>query len=211
MFDRIHDFIRALFSDHANSSERSPARAALAKTFKDLEAAEEEVKDREGVIANLKRTIEAGAAHVREFELITSPSGAAGYAAFALGEKSPMAEHAGKVEHAAQAADHARRALPIAERALANASAEVVQLRERKSQQISSIKIEHGDVLARRYDAKRRELSEIHDQVIGFARGCNLPNIVLTTKPYESLASTPSDTTATSTTDVHATSPITTR
>ena len=96
-----------------------------------------------------------------------------------------MAEHAGKVEHAAQAADHARRALPIAERALANASAEVVRLRERKSQQISSIKIEHGDVLARRYDAKRRELSEIHDQVIGFARGCNLPNIVLTTKPYE--------------------------
>ena len=49
MFDRIHDFIRALFFQITQTVLKDLQRVPRLQTFKDLEAAEEEVKDREGV------------------------------------------------------------------------------------------------------------------------------------------------------------------
>lgn len=186
MFDRI----RALFSGKAAAESKSTsARVELAQTNRDLDAAREAVKSVEGRVAHLKSIIDAGAAAERDLQTaIASPQGAAALAAFSSGEvKGPVARQVGTAERAAQAAEVARRALPEAEHDLAAAGAEVVRLTERKQRQIQRIVCDHVDrIVARRYAELFREIGEVHDHLVGCARGYNgMLGIVLATAPLE--------------------------
>jgi len=184
MFDRIKSWFR-------DAGAKSPAREELAAIGADIEAARRVVESVKGRIADLESIIAAGVAAEGELQhAIASPQGAAALAAFSVGEqKGVVVRHVNNAERAAQAAEVAKRALAAAQRDLATAGAEVVRLEGAKKRTIAAILIDHGDVIARRYSEAFRELGEIHDQLVGFARGIGGAgygaNIVLATEKLE--------------------------
>jgi hypothetical protein len=172
IFDRIKNLFSAGPGAEKPSSPDRAELAAIIHQISDARAASKAIEER---AANLRTIIEAGAAAEHELHvLVASPSGASGLADFSVGRKGTVSRGVGKASRAAQSAEVARRALPIVEGELAAANASIERLEMSKKNKVGQILTkEHGDRLAQKYLQKFREFYEIHDHMVGFARGCN--------------------------------------
>jgi hypothetical protein len=187
----IFDSIRTFFTATEIEKPAAPERDELASVLDEIKGARERHAAIQASIASLKATIEGGGAAECELNaLVASPSGVKGLAEFvAGGDKGAVSLGVDRTTRAVQAADVARRALPTVESELAKANAEIGRLEEKKAQQIGSVMISHGDLLAQKYIEKFREFAELHDQIVGFARGCNSigcgSGVIMATEPLE--------------------------
>lgn len=187
MLSQAFAAIKNVFSETAIPGKpRSASRDTLAKINAEIEAAREAAVSIERRIVHLKSTIEAGEQAGRELQIsVGSAAGAAALAAFSGGRENRIARQVADAEHAAWAAAVARRALPVAENDLAAARAEIARLEDAKKAAIKTVLIEHGDLMARRYVAAFEELCAVHDQIVGFARGANVSNVILASTALE--------------------------
>jgi hypothetical protein len=188
----IFDSIRKFFLTPAEIEKPlAPERDELAAILDEIKAARERHAAIQASIASLTATIEGGVAATRELNaLVANPSGVKGLAEFvAGGDKGAVSLGVDRTARAVQAADVARGALPTVEGELAKANAEIAHLEEKKTKQIAAVMISHGDILAQKYIEKFREFAELHDQIVGFARGCNNigcgSSVIIASEPLE--------------------------
>jgi hypothetical protein len=191
-FDRI----KALFARVANGkSALSSERGELGAIIRQIKAANKTLIELQDTAANLAATVTAGTAAQRELHaLVASPSGAAGLADFSAGRDkgrselapvSPVSISFDKASRAVQSADVARHAIPIVEKEIAQANAEIARLEGQKKAKIQALLIQHGDWLGQKYREAFEEFCHYHDQIVGFARGSGCTNVVLTGETIE--------------------------
>lgn len=187
--DRVKKLFGAAFNRKEDPATRE--RSELAAIMQDVRAAMKRVSTLETGAAELRSTIEAGASAEKQLvTLAASPVGPTGLTAFVAGEREgEVARGVDKTQRAVNAAEVARRALPLVESDVAAARAEVARLDTAKEQKIVEIMRAHGDRLAQRALKAFQDYTACHDQLIAFGRGaaaarCGI-NVILTEEEIE--------------------------
>jgi hypothetical protein len=151
-----------------------------------LIAARQKAATAQADVNRLQGIIDAVAPAQQKLQAAIAKDGGKALARFTAGNRGEkIGELIAAVDAASRGALAARDALPEAERILADAGARIARAEEEKRSRVRDVLIEQADDIGRRYVEGFIELSRLNGELIAFAEGVRLLDVIVTTQQME--------------------------